>query len=159
MAVRYPAEVCCADSRNEIEETMRAVHVFAAGAALVGLLGVRAPAAAQERQEQEQMGPWKEMNGFHMALGPLWHPVDEKGDLAPLRENIARLVIAADVWAASTPPAACASVKAETVKDIAKDVRMLAELVAASAPDDKLRSGIAGIHEKFEPIEQSCVNK
>jgi hypothetical protein len=94
-----------------------------------------------------------------MTLGPVWHPVDENGDLAPLRENIAKLIRAADVWAASTPPEACADVKAETVKDIAKDVRALAELVAAKAPDERLKSGIAAIHEKFEPIEQSCVSK
>jgi hypothetical protein len=138
---------------------MRAVHRFALGATVVGLLATAGPAAAQERQEQEQMGPWKEMNGFHMALGPMWHPVDEKGDLGPLRQDIAKLVIAADAWAASQAPAACADVKPETVKDIVKDVRALAELVAAKAPDDRLKTGIAALHEKFEPIEQSCVNK
>lgn len=140
---------------------MNAVRRLAIGAAFAGLLGAAAsgPVAAQERQEQEEMGPWKEMNGFHMTLGPMWHPVDEKGDLAPLRENIAKLILAADVWAASTPPAACAAVKMETVKAIATDVRALAEQVAAKAPDERLKSGIAAIHEKFEPIEQSCVNK
>jgi len=138
---------------------MKAVHSLVAGAAFAVLLGAAVPVAAQERQEQEEMGPWKEMNGFHMALGPVWHPVDENGDLAPLRENIAKLIRAADVWAASTPPVACADVEVEVVKAIAADVRALAELVAAKAPDDRLKSGIAAIHEKFEPIEQTCVNK
>lgn len=138
---------------------MKSMHRLALGAAVLALIGAAAPVAAQERQEQEEMGPWKEMNGFHMALGPMWHPVDEKGDMGPLRQDIAKLVIAADVWAASQAPAACADVKPETVKDIVKDVRALAELVAAKASDERLKTGIAAVHEKFEPIEQSCVNK
>ena len=110
--------------------------------------------------DDHMMGPWKEMNAFHRVMGATWHPVSQKGDLAPLKAKAKELLSAADAWAASSPPAMPAScgdsAVIATTKKVATETKALVGLVESNADDDKLKSALKSVHDTFEVAEKGC---
>ncbi len=105
------------------------------------------------------MGPWKELNAFHMVMEATWHPAS-KNDLAPLRAKVRDLVTASESWSASKAPAMPASCGSEAVRKavttVAESSKALAALVASSADDAKLKESLKAIHDTFEVAEKGC---
>ena len=100
---------------------------------------------------------WAELDAFHMVLGPVFHPASEKGDLAPLKQRAGELADKAGTLSVSAAPTMCASEKTTaSLFALASDARELARLVWSGASDDKLKASIAALHDKFEPLAQSC---
>lgn len=110
--------------------------------------------------DDHMMGPWKEMNAFHRVMGATWHPASQKGDLAPLKARAKELLSAADVWAASRPPAtppSCGdSAVVAAVKKVASDTKALVGLVEANADDTRLKAALKDVHDAFEVAGKSC---
>jgi hypothetical protein len=106
------------------------------------------------------MGPWKEMNAFHMVMAATWHPASQKNDLAPLREKVADLSRAAEAWAASKAPMMPHGCQSEAVTTaiarVAADSKSLAAMVTSSADDAKLKESLTALHDTFEVAEKGC---
>lgn len=145
------------------------VHI--AAAALITLTATSAAAQHKEHEGKKAEGhdmagmmehgksPWKEMDAFHATLGATFHPV-QKGDLAPLKANVATLAAKASDWNASTPPAACASqAMKESVAWLATNSAALAAKVKSGAADSELTAAITAIHDRFEVAEKGCAAK
>jgi hypothetical protein len=117
-------------------------------------------ASKADMMDDHMMGPWKEMNAFHRVMGATWHPVSQKGDLAPLKARAKELLAAADTWAASKPPAMPASCGSKdvlaAVTKVAAESKSLAALIDSGADDARLKAALKGVHETFEVAEKSC---
>jgi hypothetical protein len=117
-------------------------------------------AEKKEMMDDHMMGPWKEMNAFHRVMGATWHPASQKGDLTPLKAKAKELLIAADAWAASSPPAMPASCGDSAViaamKKVATETKALAGLVDSKADDTRLKSALKSVHDTFEVAEKAC---
>lgn len=115
-------------------------------------------AAPKDTTKMNHMaGPWKEMNAFHTLLAATFHPAKEKKDLKPLREKSEQLAAASRTWAASTPPAACASDAVRSpIVSISVDALAIGNQVLASASDADLTLAITALHAKFEAVDKMC---
>lgn len=107
---------------------------------------------------EHAMSGWKELDAFHMLMMETWHPAAGKNDLAPARAKAGAMADAAQKWAASTPPAACAdSATRRTVATLSTESRAFADLVAQSAtPDSTVKRALRDLHERFESVESTC---
>jgi len=103
---------------------------------------------------------WKEMNAFHALLAATWHPVEQKNDLAPLKQKLADLVKAAESWGASTPPMMPHSCRSDATRDAVRkvtlDARSLTALVDSGAADARLKATLKEVHDGFEVVEKAC---
>lgn len=114
-------------------------------------------AAAMKHDATHETSPWKEMNTFHSILAATYHPASDAGNLKPLREKAADLAAKAREWAASTPPAPCASDTVRTtVGAISLDAVAVANSVLANATDEVLTKEIKALHDKFEGAKKGC---
>jgi hypothetical protein len=144
----------------------RAAALFGVCAALATVPTVviaQAPPAPAPKAEQagtgegHHMSGWKEMDAFHMVMMETWHPAKATGDLKPIRAKAGTMAEKAQAWAAATVPAACDKPETrEALKLIAADSRALADLVARQGSDAEVKSALAALHDRFEPIEHGC---
>ena len=133
--------------------------------ALVAAVGVCLPAAAQDvakgpakhAMADRMASGWQQMDAFHKLIAATYHPVKSKKDLRPLREKADSLAAAARAWAASTPPASCASEEVRTtIGTISTDALALGNQVLAGDTDAALTTAITGLHSRFEKVEMQC---
>ena len=111
------------------------------------------PAAAHS---QEHMSGWKELDAYHMVMMQVWHPAKEKGDLAPIRAQAAKLADAADVWAAATVPSACDTpANRSNIAKVKTESRALVAL-ASSGADADVKAALAALHDRFELVNRGC---
>jgi hypothetical protein len=106
---------------------------------------------------QHAASAWKEMDDFHMVMMATWHPVKQSNDLGPIRAKAAALSDKAQAWAKSKVPSACDTKETrDAIAKVAEESRALADLVARNASDDQVRAALAGVHDRFEPVEHGC---
>lgn len=122
--------------------------------------GSRPDSAMKGAMSGHMMGPWKEMNAFHMVMAATWHPASQKNDLAPLRAKATDLAKSAEAWAASKAPMmphGCHSEAVTTaIARVAVDAKTLATLVSTSADDARLKESLKALHDTFEVAEKGC---
>ena len=140
--------------------------------AFVLAVGVPATLAAQDTTKPKpdsaragmmgdhMMGPWREMNTFHMVMAAAWHPASQKGDMAPLKARAKELVTTAEAWAASKPPAMPASCASEAVRGattkVVTEAKALVALIDTGSDDAKLKAALKNVHDAFEVAEKGC---
>jgi hypothetical protein len=120
----------------------------------------RPDSAMKGAMSDHMMGPWKEMNAFHMVMAATWHPASQKNDLAPLRAKATDLAKSAEAWASSKAPMMPHGCNSEAVTNaiakVAVDAKALAALVSDSTDDAKLKESLKALHDTFEVAEKGC---
>lgn len=122
------------------------------------LLLAATPASAQmSHGDGHAMSGWKELDGYHMLMMATWHPIKDKGELAPLREMASKMVGSAETLAASTPPKACATPELKKAGEtLVTETNRVAEMVVNKVNDSLLTLAMHGLHEQFEVLEKGC---
>ena len=112
--------------------------------------------AAHAGHSQEHMSGWKELDAYHMVMMQVWHPAKEKGDLAPIRAQAAKLADAADVWAAAAVPSACDTpANRSNIAKVKAESRALVAL-ASNGTDAEIKAALAALHDRFELVNRGC---
>ena len=132
------------------------IRVFAAVA--FAMLFAAAPASAQmSHGAGHAMSGWKELDSYHMLMMATWHPIKDKGELAPLREMASKMVGSAETLAASTAPKACATPELKKAGEtLVTETKRVAEMVVNKANDSLLTLAMHGLHEHFKVLAQGC---
>lgn len=114
------------------------------------------PAAPKAMEHHAMSSGWKELDAFHEILAATWHPA-ASNDLKPIRAKADSLSASAKRWAASTPPAACATKPiTEAIADVVTGSSKVADLVTKRADDKAVRDALHDVHERFEVVEGGC---
>lgn len=114
-------------------------------------------ATAQEVAAGEETTEFdKQQEAFHTYMAGTFHPAEED-DLAPLREQHADMVAAAETWAATDIPAKYADKNLDQQLDQlvsgAKDISLMVE---KGAEDAELKQAIFDLHDVFHGIMGAC---
>lgn len=113
--------------------------------------------SAMHGQSGHAMSGWKELDSYHMLMMETWHPIKDKGDVAPIRAKATRLVDAARLLGKSTPPAKCNKPELKkAAADLVGSTEAVANLVTKKADDAALSAAMKKLHEEFEVLEEGC---
>lgn len=115
---------------------------------------------AMHQDEGHAASGWKALDAYHALMMATWHPAKDKGDMAPLKAQVAAMVEAAQGVAASIPPAGCATpALKKAAAALPGDTRQVADLVAKGADDAALKAALKALHDKFDVLEHGCQPK
>lgn len=108
-------------------------------------------ASAQNKKQD-----WKEMHSFHGVMSKTFHPAEE-GNLAPLKENVAVLILKAKEWQSSNVPQGYnGSVTKPILGKLVKQCESVEKAVKKGKKDDDLVRLITQAHDTFHEIMEKC---
>lgn len=100
---------------------------------------------------------WKELDNYHMLMMQTWHPIKEKGDVAPIRAKAAEMVASARKLATSKAPKGCDTPALKNAAStLVADTEGVANLVSRKADDAALTAAMKTLHDQFEVLEEGC---
>jgi uncharacterized protein involved in copper resistance len=102
---------------------------------------------------------WKELDSYHMLMMQTYHPIKEKGDVAPIRARSTEMVAAAKLVAASKAPARCDTpALRKAAAGLVGETQRVANLVAKKGSDKALVTAMTTLHDRFEVLEKGCAS-
>lgn len=116
-----------------------------------------AEASAQEVAASAETTEFdKQQEAFHTFMAGTFHPAEED-DLAPLREQHAEMVAAAETWAKTDIPAKYADKNLDQqLEELVAGSKEISKMVEAGAEDAELKQAIFDLHDVFHGIMGAC---
>jgi len=114
-------------------------------------------ASAQEVAATEEATAFDEQQeAFHTFMAGTFHPAEED-DLAPLREQHADMVTAAEDWADTEIPAKYADKDlTPQLEELVAGTKEISKMVENDAEDTELKQAIFDLHDVFHGIMGAC---
>jgi hypothetical protein len=107
----------------------------------------------------QKKAEWKQMHEFHGVMGKTFHPAEE-GNLQPLKDSAAVLLMRAKTWQASAVPEGYnATVVKPILKKLVTQCAGISKAVKAKKDDATLKTLITNAHDTFHEIMEKCRNE
>lgn len=106
---------------------------------------------------QFKLAQWPELKAFHGVMSETFHP-SEEGKLEPIKTRSTEMYTKAIAVSKSTIPANLKNKKGinEAVANLVKGTKELDAMVKAKATDDVIKTKLAGLHDTFHKIIETC---
>lgn len=106
---------------------------------------------------QFKLDQWPALKTFHGVMSETFHP-SEEGKLEPIKSRSTEMYEKAVAVSKSTVPTELKGKKGikEAVADLVKGTKELDTLIKATSSDEVIKTKLAGLHDTFHKIIETC---
>jgi superoxide dismutase len=99
---------------------------------------------------------WTALKDFHMVMAQTYHPMEDKGDYAPIKARASEMTTKAKLLQGSTIPASFNNATIKTaINNLVKGSEKLEKLVK-KGKEPKIKASLNELHDVFHQIQELC---